>query len=249
MASRLLQMTHLRNDAVMVAGGHFATACSLFHLGQLAQAREHLQQALSGNDASDERLHLTLFGPDLAVFCLSYMAQVAWMLGDAGQSTEYSRQALDRAERLAHPFTIALALDYASILHQFRGEPTVAAERAAACAVVCRKYGFSYYLAWTSIIRGWALAEGGEAEEGVKEIQEGLAALTQQGAVLRGPYYRMLLAHAFVRTGDIEMGLKCLSEALLIREKTGECWSDPMIHQLKASLLRKNSRTLHGTDQ
>jgi len=249
MASRLLQMTHLRNDAVMVAGGHFATACSLFHLGQLTQAREHLQQALSGNDASDERLHLTLFGPDLAVFCLSYMAQVAWMLGDAGQSTEYSRQALDRAERLAHPFSIALALDYASILHQFRGEPTIAAERAAACAVVCRKYGFSYYLAWTSIIRGWALAECGEAEEGVKEIQEGLAALTQQNAVLRGPYYRMLLAHAFVRAGDIEMGLKCLSEALLIREKTGECWSDPMIHQLKASLLRKNSRTLHRTDQ
>jgi hypothetical protein len=37
----------------------------------------------------------------------------------------------------------------------------------------------------------------------------------------------------------VEMGLKCLSEALVIREKTGECWSDPMIHQLRASLLRK----------
>jgi predicted ATPase len=104
---------------------------------------------------------------------------------------------------------------------------------------VCRQYGFSYYLAWTSIIRGWALAEGGAAQEGVEKIQEGLAALAQQRAALRTPYYRMLLAQAFARTGDVEMGLECLSEALVIREKTGECWSDAMIHQLRASLLRK----------
>ena len=239
MASRLLQMVHLRNDAAAVAAAHFAIACSLFHLGELVQAREHLQQALSGIDTADERLHLTVFGPDLGVFCLSYMGHVLWMLGDPDQSVEYSRQALDRAERLAHPFTMALALDYASILHQFRDEPTVAAKRAADAAVVCRQYGFSYYLAWTSIIRGWALAEGGAAHEGVEKIQEGLAALAQQRAALRTPYYRMLLAQAFARTGDVEMGLKCLSEALVIREKTGECWSDAMIHQLRASLLRK----------
>src|SRR5262245_27534596 len=249
MASRLLQMTHLQNDAVMVAGAHFATACSLFHLGELAQAREHLQQALSSNDAADQRLHLTLFGPDLAVFCLSYLGHVLWILDHSDESIEYSRRALDRAERLAHPFSMALALAYASILHQLRSEPVAASQRASASSISCRQYGFSYYLAWTAIIRGWALAEEGAAEEGVREIQEGLAALTQQGAVLRGPYYRMLLAQAFARTGDVQMGLKCLSEALLIREKTGECWSDPMIHELKASLLRKNSGTLHRTDR
>jgi predicted ATPase len=83
-----------------------------------------------------------------------------------------------------------------------------------------------YSDAWTSIIRGWSLAETGAAQDGLKQIQHGLASLIEQGAALRGPYYQTLLAQASARAGDLEMGLNCLSEALLMREKSGECWSD-----------------------
>jgi predicted ATPase/DNA-binding SARP family transcriptional activator len=239
MASRLLQTAQHQDDAVMVAGAHFATGSSLFHLGELAQCREHFQQAMAGSDSSDHPLYLTVFGPELGVFCLSYLSHVHWMIGDHDQSAECNRLALARAERLAHPFSAALALDYASVLHQFRGEPSDAAKHAAQCAVVCREYGFSYYLAWTSIIRGWSLAEEGSAPDGVEQIQQGLASLQEQGAALRAPYYQTLLAQAFARAGDIDAALKCLSEALLIREKTGECWSDPLIYELRSTLLRK----------
>src|SRR5262249_36923601 len=155
------------------------------------------------------------------------------------QSAHCSRLALERAERLAHPFSIALALDYASMLHQFRSEPAIAAEQANKCAALCRQYGFSYYLAWTSIIHGSARAETGNTQTGVEEIQHGLTTLSEQGAGLRGPYYQTLLAQAFARAGDIDAALKCLSDALLMREKTGECWSDPMIHALRSTLLNK----------
>src|SRR5262249_8201797 len=154
---------------------------------------------------------------ELGVFCLSYMGQLSWLIDESEESVEYSRLATARAEKLGHPFSVALALDYASMLHQFRGEPSAAAERAAECATLCRQYGFSYYLAWTSITRGWSLAETGAAQNGVEQIQQGLAVLRQQGAALRGPYYQTLLAQAFARAGDIETALKCLSEALLMR--------------------------------
>src|SRR5262249_12070171 len=134
---------------------------------------------------------------------------------------EYSRAALARAERIAHPFSAAIALDYASMLHQFRGEPAAAAEKANECAILCQQYGFSYYLAWTSIIRGWALAENGSAQDGLKQIQQGLSTLREQGAGLRAPYYQTLMAQAFAQAGDAEMAMKCLSEALLLREKSG----------------------------
>jgi predicted ATPase len=243
MASRLFQIAHEPNDAVTIAGAHFAKGCSLFHLGEMNHARDHFQQAMPINAPSAQPLQLTAFGPELGVFCLSYLAHVLWMLGDPDQSSEYSRRALARAEQLAHPFSVALALDYASLLHQLRNEPSAAAERANAAAALCTQYGFSYYLAWTSIIRGWSLAESGAAQEGVEQIQHGLTTLADQGAGLRGPYYQTLLAQAFARAGDVEMALKCLSEALLMREKTGECWSDPLIHRLRAALLRKKGDT------
>jgi DNA-binding SARP family transcriptional activator/predicted ATPase len=239
MASRLLQIADEARDAVQIAGAHFATGCTLFHLGEMRESLSHFQVAWSGYSASDKALHLTLSGPELGVFCLSYMAQILWLINDPEQSAECSRMALARADRLAHPFSIALAFDYASMLHQFRGEPPAAAEHARKAAVLCRQYGFSYYLAWTSIIHGWAVAETGDTETGVEEIQQGLTTLREQGAGLRGPYYQTLLAQAFARTGDIDAALKCLSDALLMREKTGECWSDPMIHALRSTLLHK----------
>jgi len=239
MGARLLQIAQDIGNPVMMAAAHFATGSSLFHLGELTQCRKHFGEAMVGTDSSDQPVYLTVFGPELGVFCLSYMSHVLWMVGECDQSAEYSRRALARAERLAHPFSAALALDYSSMLHQFRDEPAAAAERASECAALCRQYGFTYYLAWTPIIRGWALAESGSSQDGIKQIQQGLATLGQQGAGLRAPYYQTLLAHAFARAGDVDTALKCLSEALLMREKSGECWSDPLIHQLRSTLLRK----------
>jgi DNA-binding SARP family transcriptional activator/predicted ATPase len=247
MAARLLQVAREIGNVVMIAAAHLATGSSLFHLGELAQCRVHFQEALAGTDASDQPIYMTVFGPELGVFCLSYLSHTLWMLGDGEQSTEYGHAALARAQRVAHPFSVALALDYASMLHQFRGEPAAAAEKATECAAVCRQYGFNYYLAWTSIIRGWALAETGSAKDGLAEIQQGLANLAEQEAGLRAPYYQALLAQAFARAGDIDAALKCLSQALLIREKNGESWSDPLIHQLRATLLRKKG-DIKGAD-
>src|SRR5262249_28042452 len=154
MATRLLQIAQSLNDSVMAAGAHFAIGCTLFHLGQMTQCRPHMHEALATNGSPQKGLHLTGFGPELGVFCLSYLSHVLWMLDEAEQSADYSRRALARAEQLAHPFSVALALDYASILHQLRNEPSIAAERAARAAVLCREYGFSYYLAWTAIFGG-----------------------------------------------------------------------------------------------
>jgi predicted ATPase len=241
MASRLLQIAQdrNRNDAVIAAGAHFAMGCTLFHLGEIHRAQRHFQEAMPQGKPSDQPLQVTAFGPELGVFCLAYQAHIQCMFGDGDGSLDYESQALARAERLAQPFSVALALDYASLLHQFRGEPAAAAERAEKAAVLCAEYGFSYYLAWTSIIRGWSLAEGGAPEDGVEQIQHGLRTLAGQGAALRVPYYQTLLAQAFARAGDVEMGLKCLSEALLLREKTGECWSDALIHRVRAALLKQ----------
>jgi predicted ATPase len=242
MGARLLQIVADIGNPVLVAAVHFATGCSLFHLGQLADCRDHFQKALAATDTPNQPVYLTVFGPELGVFCLSYLSHVLWMLGDREQPVEYSRAALARAERVAHPFSAALALDYASILHQLRGDSAAATEKATECAALCRKYGFSYYLAWTSIIRGWALAETGAPKDGIEQIQQGLADLAQQGAGLRIPYYQALLAQAFARAGEVDDALKCLSQALQIREKTGECWSDPLIHQLRTTLLSSNPK-------
>src|SRR5262249_42289489 len=96
-----------------------------------------------------------------------------------------SQQGMTLAQERAHPFSLAVALDYAAMLHQFRREAPAAQARAEAAMALCTAQAFAYYLAWGMIIRGWALAEGAQREEGMAQMHQGLHALRATGAAVR----------------------------------------------------------------
>jgi hypothetical protein len=77
------------------------------------------------------------------------------------------------------------------------------------------------YLAHGTAQRGWALAEQGQAEEGVTQIGSGLDAWRITGAEVQRPYYLALLAEAYGKLGQAEAGLNVLAEALALVAKTG----------------------------
>src|SRR4029453_5074001 len=123
-----------------------------------------------------------------------------------------------------HPFSLAIALAYAAILHQFRREPRAVHEQAEAAIALCTEQGVADYLAWGTTMQGWAQVAQGQDEEGLAQMRHGLAALRATGASLRLPYYLALLAEACGRTGQAEEGLTLLAEALALVHKTGEAW-------------------------
>ncbi|MCY0853436.1 hypothetical protein [Cupriavidus sp. D39] len=76
--------------------------------------------------------------------------------------------------------------------------------------------GFPHYLAWATILRGWALARQGNGEEGIALIHQGLRAHEATGAALGRPSLLGLLADAYGRAGQIEAGLRVLGDALVL---------------------------------
>jgi IS30 family transposase len=193
---------------------------SLFHLGELTTAREHLEQAISFHDPRHQSSYVSRFGADPRVSCLFYTSHVLWHLGYPDLALEKSHEALALTRDLSHSFTTVIALDYAAMLHQFRREEQAARERAEKAISLCGDQGFAYYLAWGPIIQGWSLAEQGE--DGIAQLQRGLETLRATGARLRRPYYLALLAEACVKAGEAEEGMSLLDEALTAMRATGE---------------------------
>src|SRR5262249_50838810 len=155
----------------------------------------------------------------------------------ADQSLRRMDEALALAEQLAHPYSRALALAYAAMLYQFRGEPHMVRESAETALTLCDEQGFAYYLAWGTMMRGWALADQGQDAEGIAQMRRGLAAIQATGAALRQPYYLGLLAEASETAGELEDGLAMLTEALAVVARTGERWWEAELHRLKGELL------------
>jgi len=206
-------------------------------MGEFVPAREYMEQGIAFYDPRQHRHYAILFGMDPGVLFRTYISHVLWHLGYPGQALSMSHEALTLAQELSHPFSIATALDYAAMLHQFRHEEHPAREWAEAAIALCTEQGFAYYLGWATIIRGWALTAQGQGEEGLGQMRQGLAALRATGGEIRLPYYLALLAEAHGKAGQAEAGLTLLAEALAQSYNTGEHWWEAELYRLQGELL------------
>jgi len=141
------------------------------------------------------------------------------------------------AQGVAHAHSLAVALAWATHLHQARREFQVAQAYAETLRTLATERGFSYWLAEGTILRGLALAKQGQAEEGITQIRQGLSAYRATGATLGQPYFLSHLAEAYGRSGHVDAGLEALAEALLLVDKTGERFYEAEIYRLTGELL------------
>jgi predicted ATPase len=146
------------------------------------------------------------------------------------------------AQDLSHPFSLAFALNFAAMLHQFRGEVQAAQEWAEAAVTRSAEQGFPFWLAPGTVLQGWVLAERGQAETGIAQIRQGLISYQATGADLYRPHFLALLAEACGKGGKIEEGLRALAEALNEVQRTGERYYEAELYRLKGELtLQSNS--------
>jgi len=103
--------------------------------------------------------------------------------------------------------------------------------------VLAREHGFPLDLAWGTILHGWALAERGQGEEGIAQVQQGWAACRATGVEVYRPYFLALLAEAYGQSGQIDNGLATAAEALDLVNTTGERFYEAEVPRIKGELL------------
>jgi len=131
-----------------------------------------------------------------------------------------------------------LAHVYACALHAFCGDWQAVRRLAEECIRLSTEYGIPYWLAGGLTCRGWALAEQGQAETGIAQIRQGLAASQTTGAEVLRVLQLAVLAEAYRRAGRAQEGLAVLAEALATVDRTGERLFEAQVHRLKGDLLR-----------
>jgi predicted ATPase len=157
-------------------------------------------------------------------------------LGYPDQALQRSNEALTLARELAHPLSLSFALYFAAVVHQFRQEGPLAQERAEAAITLATEQGFLPFLAWGPILRGWALAEQEQAEEGITQIHQGLAAYRTAESGLWQRWFLALLAEAYGKAGQAEEGISVLAKALALADNRGERFSEAELYRLKGEL-------------
>lgn len=117
----------------LLLAAHHALWGTLVWSGEFAAAQAHLEQGRALYDPQQHHAHARLHGGhDPRVCALAHAALSLWILGYPDQALQRLREALTLAQALAHPPSLAPALDFATMLHLSRGEYRAAHERAEA---------------------------------------------------------------------------------------------------------------------
>jgi TOMM system kinase/cyclase fusion protein len=237
LGEQLLTLAQRVQDSAMLIAAQRALGSTLYHLGAVAAAHTYGAQGIALYDSQQHRGAAFLYGEDAGVTCHSYAAWELWLLGYPEQGRARNDEALTLAQQIAHPFSLALALSFAAVFHQLRREGRTTQERAEAAMSLATAQGFPQWVAYGSMLRGWALVQQGQAQEGIKQSHLGLTTYHATGAEISRPYLLALLAEAHGTLGEPVEGLRVLTEALTLTDTTGNRWYEPELYRLKGDLL------------
>jgi tetratricopeptide (TPR) repeat protein len=218
LSARLLSMTEQEgDDGLRLQALHSAWATLAF-AGDPAKTREHTDAGRLLYDPEKHASHRFVYGGhDPGACALLLGAWAEWLLGHPEKALASIADSLSLAERIAHPFTLSLALTFFSVLHLNRREPERALSLAEAAEALAAEQRLSLPFE-PGIVHGAALVGQGAAEEGIARIREGVTKSTRLGR----PYGLAFLAEGLAWHGDRAAALAALQEGLEITRTTGE---------------------------
>ena len=213
-------------------------------VGEFLSARAHLAQGVTCYEAQQHASRALLYHTaDPKVGCLSIAAWVLQLLGYSDHALQSVHEALTLAQQLSHPFSLAYALAHAAVVRQLRREGPAAQEMAEAAIAVAtahaQEQAFGMWWAMGSMLRGWALAVQGRAQEGSTQTRQAVAAWRAPGAELAVPYWLAMLADAYMQGGQTEEGLRTVEEGLAVVHHTAQHFYEAELYRLQGELLQQ----------
>src|SRR5271165_4084133 len=231
LAQQMLQLAEEAKDTALLLEANYALGDTLFWAGDFERSLQHVEQALKLYDRPKHHsLAFVYGGYDPAVASLAYSSWDLWMLGLPEQAVARSDKSVALANGLHHPFSQAIALSFAAMLHHWRNEPAVTREFAEQTVALCNEHGIAIFLEMGKIMLGWANNQEQQAGEGIELIREAIADWRASGAELVIPQLQQALAAALSRCGSYEEALEAIEEALSVISSTGDrsfeadCW-------------------------
>jgi adenylate cyclase len=160
------------------------------------------------------------------------------LMGRVGDADKVAEQGVRHTRESKHLFSLGFALFFIrAYLGHYRREPELVRAHCQELIALCEEYGVATWLAWGHFFHGWALSELGQLEEGVPEMELGIASFHRQGGTPHLQYATALLAHGYARMDRREEALEMVDGALAHIDRSGEKLAQAEMLRLRGELL------------
>jgi DNA-binding winged helix-turn-helix (wHTH) protein/predicted ATPase len=245
--SDLIEAVDMGNELMSLARGntslqlqaHQAMCVTNLCRGEPQVTCAHMELASAMYDPVLHKANAERFGQDPGVATLAFGSVALWIIGRTQDASQASEQSLTLAIKLAQPSSQALAMHFAAMLHQLRGDVDKTAHWAQHSIDLAEIEGFSFWRAGGQILRGWANAlraaeaeNKAEASAAIDDIRRGLDAWLATGSRTYHTYYLGLLADSLQQTGRAVESLEPLTKAISLTKTLGEGLYEAELYRL-----------------
>ena len=220
---------------------HHAAWPTFWVTGSLADALQHIDRGLAfyRRDAHSEQA-FQYGGHDPGVCGYTTAALIRSAMGYLDHGNLEMETGLRLARELDHMPTVVHSLWCAADLHQVRREPQKVEKFTEVLLPLLSQHGSAVSLANVAMLRGWAKVMGGQGQDGIREVQDGLAAWRATGSKFQVTFRLVRAAEACLFAGAKDEGLKLSDEAL---DHSRDAWFLPEVYRIKGELLNRSGLT------
>jgi class 3 adenylate cyclase/tetratricopeptide (TPR) repeat protein len=249
-AEQLVGLGQRQQSRELLALGYRMMAMVFSFRGEMLKAREYIERALASTDFTleEHRILAARHWLEPRVVALAYGAIILAAIGQEEQSLRYSQEALELAEQIGYPHSLACALTYLALACQLRRDARGVLKWADRCIALSNEHGFRLWSAWSTLLRSWALSELGKPREGLALMQKALAQWRASGIPAGMNHNLGMLAEIHRKLGQPMEVLAAVDEALKCGEKVGESFYNAELHRLRGEALCELGREEEGME-
>jgi class 3 adenylate cyclase/predicted ATPase/DNA polymerase III delta prime subunit len=234
LANELASRARVLSKTVPLMVAHRVMGSTLLTVGDFQCSADHFENAIKLSGHGKEPLY-NLYMVDPQAASLLLLSWDLWFLGYPDRSLARVSEALDLAQQLDHPYTIAFAQYMTSVVHLLRGNAAAAFEVAETSLEVSQEQRFSLYAILSRISRGRAAGDLGRVEEARAEIALGIGEARRHGVGFMLPMMESWLADMHAKAGENEYALSIV-EGALANVGNGRSW-EAELHRQRGQLL------------
>jgi predicted ATPase len=177
------------------------------------------------------------YGMDVGAVALGYRSWCLAMLGHFGKAIEDRGALLEGLENIKHPFTLARAQNWCSMVSAVQKDWRGALQFADRAIELAREYDLKMVGALGLAMRGFARAAVDPISTSTTELRNSLNVYRCTGARIQVPFLLSLFAEASLAKTIWNESMSAISEALSLIEETGESHVVSELYRIRGDLL------------
>jgi len=222
---------------------------ALRYLGELAEARRHLERMIDRYVPAVVRSDIARFQLDPRLAARGTLANVLWLQGYPDQAVRTAQEQLDGAQRADHALALCNALVHAACpIALLVGDLATAERLLAAIQDHVATHAMTVWSAMGRCLRGEWLLKRGEAA-GLGVLREALRELAEVGFRMRYPAHLGALAEGLAAHGEVDAAHAAVEQAIELSAGSGEVWCMPELLRIKGDVLRAAGAAEAAEDQ